>query len=575
MYKILEDFYKMKKRLLCLIIAVLMLCTVFLTSCSDSRTEDEIMADIVSNSKDVALTFTVMIPTDADTTSPDFQARLSAVEEAINVKLRQDCTQIKLIAVNDAQYDKALRDRMAQIQNDMPKLKNSNAIDRTKLPSALAPTLISQNKAGPVYLNGKDGEYTIKLLYPEINPLQCDIILIRNEEDYKNFYNNGQLVSWKADLDISGKYNRINKIVDSDVLNQLKVEIKNGDNKSTEIYGIPNNHLYSNGEYKFMLINKDVAGQVSGFDIKSITNSNGTVNYTALEAFLTSASKLSGVVALNATMKDAPVSYWGDDDFSLVGSGLNGGAPSAILDNSDYVSFVKLLKKFNAEAGTSKVAVSYLDGTYEDIAELEEDYYVVKVGLPTIEPDAAFDSLFAVTDYSVNYNRAKEIVYILQTDEEIRTLLQYGIKDEDYDIVNGVLEMTADNDGSYVYKMNPLYTGNGYLTYVAPGTSMEYWDAVKTTNYDAVINTYSGFETYFNSLSNKSEINAKITALNTFSATVLADIEAMTLAEFEAFITEWNKAETTNEDVLAIKNSAAYKDGKEALTTLYSNFLAK
>ena len=563
----------MKKKLLCFIIAVLMLCSVFLTSCSDSRTEDEIMADIVSNSKDVALTFTVMIPTDADTTSTEFKARLAAVEEAINVKLRQDCTQIKIIAVNDAQYDKALKDRMAQIKNDLPKVNGS--IDRTQLPSALAPDTISQNKAGPVYLNGVDGEYTIKLLYPEINPLQCDIVLIRSEEDYKYFYNNGQLVSWKNDLAVSGKYNRINKIVDSNILDQLEVVVKNGENTSTEIYGIPNNHLYSNGEYKFMLINKDVAGQVSGFDIKSITNSNGTVNYTALEAFLTSASKLSGVVALNTTMKDAPVSYWGNDDFSLVGSDVNGGAPSATLDNSDYVSFVKLLKKFNAEAGTSKVAVSYLDGTYEDISKLEENYYVVKVGVPTIEPDAAFDSVFAVTDYSVNYNRAKEIVYILQTDEEIRTLLQYGIKDEDYDIVNGVLEMETENDGSYAYKMNSLYTGNGYLTYVAPGTSMDYWEAVKLANYDAVINTYAGFESYFNSLSNKSEINAKITALNTLSASVLADVEAMTLTEFEAFMAEWNNAETTNEKVLAIKNSAAYKEGKEALTTLYSNFLAK
>jgi len=568
----------MKKRLLCFAIAVLMLCTVFLTSCSDGRTEDEIMADIVENSRDVALTFTVMIPTDADTSSPDFTARLLAVEEAINSRLRQDCTQIKLIAVNDKQYDQALRDRMNQIANDLPKIevvkKNEFGTeytvletDRTKLPAALAPSKIADNKAGPVYLNGKDGEYTIKLLYPDINPFQCDIILVRNEQDYKTFSENKQIVSWKDELADSGKYNRINKIVDSDILNQLRI--------GTEIYGVPNNHVFSNNEYKFMLISKEVAGKVSGFDIKKLTKADGTVDYSALEAFMTSASKLSGVVALSATMKDAPVSFWGNDDFSLVGSGLKGGAAFDTLGNSDFVSFVKLFKQFNADAGTSKVAVSYVDGTAEDIAELEKDNYVIKVGLPTFDSDAAFDSVFAVTDYSVNYARAKEIVYILQTDEEIRTLLQYGVEDEDYEIVDGVLEMNTDNNGNYTYKMNPLYTGNGYLTYVAPGTSMDYWNAVKVANYDSIVDTYTGFDAYYNGLSNKNEIKEKINALNNLSGEVFENIEDMTVAEFEAFISEWNNADTTNEDVLAIKNSDAYKNGLEALTNLYNDFLAK
>jgi hypothetical protein len=273
-------------------------------------------------------------------------------------------------------------------------------------------------------------------------------------------------------------------------------------------------------------------------------------------------------------MQDAPVSYWGNNNFSLVGSSLNGGNPFSVFDNSDYVSFVKLLKKYSADPGTSKVAVSYASTSYKNISDLEKDNYVIKVGLPTIDPDAAFDSLFAVTDYAVNYSRAKEIVYILQTDEEIRTLLQYGIKDEDYDIVDGVLQMNSDNYGNYAYKMNSLYTGNGYISYARPGTDMSYWEPVKMANYDSVINTYYGFQKYFNKLSNNSDITAKINALNTLNSTIYERISSMTLAEYEAFVSEWNNASTTNADVLAIKNSGAYVDGHNALITLYNDFKA-
>ena len=48
----------------------------------------------------------------------------------------------------------------------------------------------------------------------------------------------------------------------------------------------------------------------------------------------------------------------------------------------------------------------------------------------------------------------------------------------------------------------------------------------------------------------------------------------MTLAEFEAFVAEWNNASTTNEDVLAIKDAVAYKEGIEELKNLYTAFSA-
>lgn len=550
----------MKKKLLCLVLALLMLCSICLTSCADTRTEDEIIEDIVSNAKDLALTFTIMIPTDADTSDPEFQARLAAVEEAINTKLRQDCTEIKIIAVNDAEYDAALKNKMSTLKSAIAaggiKPSTYDHLQKDKSGKAV-------NVAGKVFgANGDETDYTIQLMYPEVHANQLDIILIRNEEDYVNFYKAGQLSSWMDDLAGSGKYFRINKIIRSDILDLMRLGDKD------EVFGIPNNHLYSDGKYQYMLLNKSVASYMTDFDPEN----------PDVAKFAEEASKILNVVPFSATLDEVPFSYWGNGNkFSLVGSDSNfDGAPVSVFDDAGFVSFMQLYKKYNQAdvAEGAKVAVSFFEGTFEEAKALEKDYYLYKMEVPEITREEVFSSVFAVTDYSVNYDRAKNLVFTLQTDEEIRTLLQYGIKGDDYEIEDGVLEMIKNNSGKYAYKMNSLYTGNGYITYPGDGMSMEYWEDVKDANYDSIIDTYEGFQEYYNKLSNKAEIDAKIAALNALSDIVYADLLTMTEEECTLFVAEWNNPNTTNEKVLAIKNATAYKEGLETLQNLYKDFAA-
>ncbi|MBO5300312.1 MAG: hypothetical protein J6B51_09620 [Clostridia bacterium] len=206
----------MKKRLLSFVLALLMLSTLFLASCADTRTPEEIMEDIAKNSKDVALKFSIYVPTDADTSSPEFQERLAKVQEAINSKLRQDCTEIEIIAIKDSEYDAKVSEKMAAVKANLTDA-NGNIITNQK-PSFLAPTRIDQNVAEKVVgSSGKADDFTIQLKYPDIQKNQIDIILIRSEEDYIKYYSNGQLSSWKNDLANSGKYYRINKIVKQDI----------------------------------------------------------------------------------------------------------------------------------------------------------------------------------------------------------------------------------------------------------------------------------------------------------------------------------------------------------------------
>lgn len=542
------------KKLLSLALAILMLCTLFLTSCSDKRTDDEIMEDIVKNSKRIALTLSVMIPTDADTSSPEFQKRLAAVEEAINTILRQDCTEVKLIAVNDKDYDKAVADKMGDIKSKL-------AAGGTR-PSSVVFT----NQAYKKYVNGVDGEYTIQLKYPEIMDTQVDVILMRSYDDFMNYASNGQLKSLKDYIAPSGSYNRINKIVKADILNKFKI----GD----ETYGIPNNHLYSNGLYQYVAIDKSVAAQVENFNIESLVK-NGKLDYSALSAFMTEAAKLENVLPLVAKESDAPsVSFWGDDDFSLISSSVFGDkAPVSTFANNDYTSFMSLYKKFNSAADEdSKVAVSYKYLTPDEMKAASDAYYFIETEKPVINEENAFESVFAVTNYSVNFDRAMEFIYNLQTDEEIRTLLQYGIKGEDYQLEDGVLEMIKDNKDEYAYKMNPLYTGNGYITYPGEGLDMDLWDVVKDINYDSVVNPYFGMETFYADYSKKADVDAAVAALKTLNDTAYAKISAMTAEEFDVFVAEWSVSVTTNEDVLAIRDSEAFVNAMTAFAELYAEF---
>ena len=561
----------MKKRFLCMALVILMLCSMLLTSCKDGRSEEEIINDIVMNSKRTAYTVSIMIPTDADTSSKEFQERLAAVEEAINVILRQDCTEIKIIAVNDADYDAAVAAKMDSIK------------EKIAAGSPLPSTLVYTNKTEKKYANGVDGDYTIQLDYPDVLDTQVDIILTRNEADYLKYAENGDLLSWHKDLDeTTGKYNRLSKIVKSEYLDLLKynAEETNGQTVTMvdHIFGIPNNNSYTDFNYNYLLINKEVASQVEGFDVDSLLDNDGTVNYTVLNDFVTKASGISGVIPFYTDSNDVPgVDFWGNNrGFSLISSTIGENAPVDTFANQDYIDFIKLCKTYDFNpSADSKIAAYFTSYLVMEIDDSSMDkYHVVKVEKPNSYKEAVFGSVFAVTKYAKDEYRAKEILMELQTNTEIRTLLQYGIKGEDYKIVDGVIEMIRDNHGDYAYKMNTRYTGNGYITYPADGYPMEEWEIIKEANFDSSFYAYEGFEEYYSKISNKATMDGYVNALNELNSIVAAEVDATNVDEFVEFIAEWSNPETTNENVLNIKNSDAYNNAKEAYTQLYNDYLA-
>lgn len=115
-------------------------------------------------------------------------------------------------------------------------------------------------------------------------------------------------------------------------------------------------------------------------------------------------------------------------------------------------------------------------GMYEHKAVLEaQNRYCNVSKYPTVTFHEAFSSAFAIVNGTKDAKRAMEIIYALNNDIELRNMLQYGVKDTNFKVVEvnlgteenpNVVYYVERNVGDKVsYFMNPYYTGNIFNAY--------------------------------------------------------------------------------------------------------------
>ena len=526
----------MKKRIICLLLSMLMLCSVVLTSCSGEKTEDEIRKENAS-AGDTAYTFSIWIPTNADSTSDKFKDRLALVQSKINDILSSDNTKIELTVVSDAEYNAKLAEKFAQIK-----------ADSSDLPSGLGKDYV--NTAEKNYLEGSTEDYIYKLAYPSVLSNQLDICLIRDYATYTSLVNDGVLYGLKDYVTSdTALYPNFKKIIRNEFISPLMV---NGN-----LYGIPNNRLYAKDEYQYILINKSLAEKAQ-IAISEDDNGVLSIDSKAIESVLDCADMINKVAELGlenvvpfvGTEKDAPgVIYWADDSQSVIVSTNSNSAPASIFDNEAYMSYTSLYKslkdnnqvKSDLAEGESAGVIVY-NGTKAGAEAYASDYYLVKTATPVMDEEQTFASMFAISKYSIHYDRAMELLYKLYTNTEIRTILQYGIEEIDYVMDDSVdedhptIQLIKDENGKILYDMNIIYTGNSYITYKQDGATIDEWDYVKSVNYDTVISKYLHFASNYKASSeDKSAVDALTAQLKALNAELFAEINAMTSEQFEAF----------------------------------------
>ena len=352
---------------------------------------------------------------------------IQAVEDAINVIIRKEfSTIIELHAIKDSEYEAAVAAKLNEIQS--------------LLDGGATPANMIEHKTKVV--KTEDGTY--ETVYPAIENTQLDIFLTRTQADYDKYVAEGKAASIQSFLD--GAFRNLNKVIYPILMDGIK---KNG-----SAYGLPVNHAI--GEYTLAVVDKALATEYQ-LDVETAT-------LAELNDFILWAKNRADV-ALSAARED--------------------------IADADIATF-DALSAAGCVGISDKAAVRIVKGDFVDLENYRKDSYVIKYKMPVATAEDIFSSVFVISTFSIQTSaspRAIELLNYLNTNEELKTLLQYGIEDVHYELVYAEDDLDLSDPTLTIisddYSMNTLYTGNVYKSFRGEGVTLaDSWVTAKEQNLD-------------------------------------------------------------------------------------------
>ncbi|MBR4960919.1 MAG: hypothetical protein IKY52_08490, partial [Clostridia bacterium] len=538
----------MNKKLLSLFLAILMVMSM-LAGCASGGEGDETVeasADTEESSR-ISMTLTLWIPTSEDTT----EEAILAVQDAINALTQPKFdTAIELHAIPEDDYQEAIDARMEEIalKKEEEALAEEAAREAAKAlkdqEGAAAETVAEETEAesedDETYVN-ELGITVVK--YPDVEETQMDIFLVRGYDNYKRYIEEAAIQQLDAELSSTSKI--LKTYIYPTFLSLANVG---------GTYAIPNNRPV--GEYEYLLVNKEL---VDAYDYDADTLNT----LLKCEGFIADIGyqNLKGVIPLLDWYDDTGIKYWSSngEDFSILASKVISTMnynvkcmPKSVISTPTWTNTMLMMKRLD-EAGCigngtvgegEKFAVGIVKGTPEILEQYEEEYYVNIHNVPIAQPDDIYGNMFAVSTYSKSLARSMEIITFLNTDNELRTVLQYGAEGVHWQI-------DPENEDTIVslsddYQMDLYTTGNVYMTYPGYGKTLADWDYGKQQNLDSIVTPYLMFGEYVTE-----ENAAMIAELDALSADIMKRIEAMSAAEFKEAISDLKKELKVCEPLLA------------------------
>ncbi len=136
-------------------------------------------------------------------------------------------------------------------------------------------------------------------------------------------------------------------------------------------------------------------------------------------------------------------------------------------------------------------------------------YYVVVAEYPEATEDELYGNMYAVYANSAYLSRAMKVITYLNTNSELRDLLQYGVKDIHYELNDdGTVHLLSDNPEYGTYRMDIRRTGNCFIATPEESQGADAWKYAKLQNNDSLINPLLGFD--FNSATADSDYSLDI-----------------------------------------------------------------
>ncbi len=524
----------MKRRIVSFLLCAAMLLTGALATGCAGNNGDSSLSTETGDSNDgltrSGMTLTLWVPTQEGTT----EEALELVEEAINkITQAEYDTAIKLYGVPSDEYENTVKQHIEDINTRVEEAEQK-ALERRKAEREAA-------KRGetlpPEEEEEEEEESTLDLIvdsgagYPHVERNQMDIFLIRGYDNYKYYTDNFYLNA--LDEEINGTSKLLKSYIYPSFFEAAKVD--------GAIYAIPNNHAL--GEYTYLLVNKELAAKYGYSERELMTIANCQQYIEKVAAGETDVTPVWGNITPSF------MQYWSGqsaDDFSVLASRVTASQniEEVKLENvfgiTDFVDNTYLQKLYTEKGyistaeSVSKFGVGLVQATPDVIEELYADDYYVNIHQ---NPEGSLDdycaSMFAVSTFTQSTARSMEIITMLNTEEELRTILRYGVEDIHWkkdELDNSIIVKLSDE-----YNMNLIDTGNVYMTYPDYGVPMD-WSAAKTQNLDSYYPVTYYMTDYIH------EGNTElISEFDKFCAQIKAQVDKMDAATFKDSVSKLKK----------------------------------
>ena len=298
-----------------------------------------------------------------------------------------------------------------------------------------------------VYCTAAEYDATLTAAMNKTNEAERpDIVLVNSEELFNSLYASFVPLN---DFYNHRDFKKINTIVDKTLLAASAVNTSEAASSAT-YFTVPNNHVI--GEYQYVVIDKTMARDTLHFSNEEI-------------AAMTTEESLAELV-------EAIGAYY-DSDFC-----------SSELSKEEFIGqYVKLVSGSYAD----KALLEYNVASEDDIVDGASTVNFVNINsYPNATAAEAFSSAFAIVKHlddagksnteekqaelDNHYTKCMKIIYALNTDVQLKNMLQYGYVGTNYRFIkNNKNENTnyikLEKGAEVVYQMNPVYTGNLYISY--------------------------------------------------------------------------------------------------------------
>ena len=368
-----------------------------------------------------------------------------------------------------------------------------------------------------------------ELVYPEAEENQLDIVYLSGYDMYTKYVENEWIVGLNSYISTTGKQLTYN--ISPTLLNGVKYD--------GETYAIPNNVKI--GEYTYMLVDKELA-------TKYKYTYSSFANLIDCRYFIDDVATNESVLPIDATLKecmDLYTWYWNigveedpdlgtstytinpNNDFFVLGTHYKDPASigrgfidlgfNNLFADPEYREMFLTLKEYEfngcykTENDTrGEAAVSFANGGYAMLREANDnngvytdengkEYFLYVAKYPKADEKSLYGNMFAISANSKQTQACMEVINLINTNAEVRNLLQYGIKQGEH-LDGQTPNYAIDEDTGVLKRLNNLYmmdiekTGNCFIAYPEEGLAPDYWEDAKAQNNDALIDPLLGFD---------------------------------------------------------------------------------